>query len=232
MKTQFLQKTLQTAFSIGKSSPTKSMSSSTLPTTTKGYVFGLRANEQAVMPSATPPLGRTIANWKISNASYTENMQDFDSAFVYEFPTLNDAVQWKKDFDALEENQGPMVVTESQPFDESFGGYSIFFIKVDDKAKFTAYNPNESLEKYRTQRLKVPLKQDTTVASPSTKEKFDAAVLIAFDTAEIGKEWLESDEYLKPHGELRLATTSGHGVVISAAENVGAEEENQPQWAI
>lgn len=180
----------------------------------KGYAFGFMANKQMPLPSPSVSSGRVIASQKIAKTNYEENMQDFESAFVYEFPTLQDAMDWHdKGQDNAESDyeQGPVVVSEGEQFGEAFGGFSLFLIKVEDKEKFKAYNPGESLSRYMSKKISVPLSK---AAASTGTNGFDAAVLIAFPTAKDGEKWLVSDEY-KPQGELRFATTSGHGVVIS-----------------
>ncbi|KAL3918536.1 MAG: hypothetical protein SGILL_004191 [Bacillariaceae sp.] len=191
------------------------MSTSSSPATTnmKGYAFGLVTNTEFPAPSLAPFFGRSIANETIDTAVYKENMHNFSSAFVYEFPTLQDAKQWYED-STQQDAHGPVVLSEGEEFGDAFGGYSIFFIKVEDKESFQKYNPKESLRHYESKPMKVPVAKATCASTAASN--FDAAVLIAFKTAQDGKEWLESDEY-KPQGELRLAATSGHGVVIGKA---------------
>lgn len=98
---------------------------------------------------------------------------------------------------------------EGDDFGE-YGGFSTFFIKVNDRDAFSKYKPDESLKLFGAKRSFVTMDQ---APLSERADAFDAAVLIAFPTSKDGKAWLESDEY-KSNGELRLATTSGPGALI------------------
>ena len=108
-------------------------------------------------------------------------------------------------------SEGPMVILEGEDDDfDGYSGFSTFFIKVEDKSAFAKYSPVESLQQYNAKRCAVPI--DKAVVKEDADD-FDVAVLIAFPTAERGRAWLESEEY-RPHGELRMATTTGPGAII------------------
>lgn len=189
----------------------------------KCYAFGLLQQNETSPPPSLSRLstfgGKSLAHQSIKDALFKENVDSFQSAFVYEFPSLSNALRWSKEVAKNQEqathavDNGPIVIMEDEEFGEALSGYSIFFIKVLDKEKFAQYNPSQSLEPYNHKRVATPIAK--APGSNENAKAFDAAVLIAFDSAEDGKAWLESKEYRFPHGELRLQSTSGHGVIIA-----------------
>lgn len=204
---QSLTKSLYCALSLPTSS--KRMVS-TISTKTRGYAFGLATNNGQSLISLAPYNGKVLVRQDVNNAAYQENVADFSTAFIYEFPSLNNAQEWQR-HRGMQGGDDLTVVLEDEEFGSDFRGFSIFFVKVEDWEKFAKYNPNESLSRYVSKRSAVKI-ADVPDATGAVK-KFDAAVLIAFPTAETGKTWLESDEY-KPQGDLRKETSSGHGIVI------------------
>lgn len=190
----------------------------------KGFAFGLVKSLTSTTKSPTSFGGKVLAIQSVEQAAYKENMEGFTSAFVYEFPTMQNALDWYEaatptkseaaETNGEEEEDGPITVVlegeDGQVGD--YKGFSVFFIKVHDKEKFAKYNPKESLATYRTWRIASPVKKASLATT--TANEFDMAVLIAFTLPEEGRAWLESEAYKKPHGDLRLAVTSGHGIVI------------------
>jgi len=117
-----------------------------------------------------------------------EDVDDFHSAYVYQFPSLKNAMDWSED------GMGPTVVTESNQLLDQFKGFSVFFIKVLNKEAFSSYNPSESLQRYPHARIFVPTSR--AAAALDGAEKFDASVLISFNTPGEGKAWLETSEVI------------------------------------
>ena len=188
----------------------------------KAYAFGLVPNDTNPQSKdlLNPFGGKVLAQQSTRNALYKENIDTFRSAFVYEFPSLPDAIRWRqaqvenresKEEEAKQTENGLMVIEESEDLNQTFTGYSVFFINILDKISFAKYDPTQSLEKYKHKRIATPIAK--AAGASRSAHSFDAAVLIAFDTPDHGKTWLESQEY-RPHGELRMRTTSGHGIVI------------------
>lgn len=88
----------------------------------KAYAFGLIGIDSKQQCSSSLAFfgGTMLADQTISCAAYRENVKDFRSAFVYEFPSLQQANEWYQSslggtlqvFD----NKDPMVILEGEEF--------------------------------------------------------------------------------------------------------------------
>ena len=154
---------------------------------------------------------------RTSNSSPTESLTKKPSASLEAATTMTTMTTT-----TTPEDDGILVVMEGDEYGDEFHGFSLFFIKVEDKEKFATYNPNESLKHYKSKRnaikiVDAPIFVSGVTAATNSTEHYDMAVLIGFRTANEGKTWLESNEYKYPHGILRMETTSGYGIIISSS---------------
>ena len=90
---------------------------STVSTKTKAYAFGLATKNGQSLTSLAPYKGKVLANQDVNKAAYQENVGDFSTAFVYEFPSLTTAIEWQSHRGTNGED-GLTVILET----EEFGG--------------------------------------------------------------------------------------------------------------
>lgn len=190
----------------------------------RGLAFGILHNLSTTVPSPKRLGGQILALQSVKQAAYTENVEDFAAAFVYEFPTLKKAQDWYQAVVGTKYQDSPIVVvkhpdntsTDDVGWDD-YQGFSIFFIRIHDATAFTNYTPQKSLSQYDTQQ--VSLTPSSASWATTSAQSADKAVLIAFRTATDGQEWLESKAYNEPDGILRKRTTTGPGVVIGGVDS-------------
>lgn len=218
----------------------------------KGYVFGfveptapdsaVQYSDALVQTSLTAFGGTVKCRKAVQHAVYTEDVDDYTTAYVLEFPSLQAAVDWYNSAAyraakqlRLATTEGPLVIVEAADADlTGCRCFCLAFYQVFDPDAWAAYAPLASIAAHGGTSPTVVNLGSTTEATTTAAtadgdavaavaavaendDGYAAAVLVGFPTLAHGRAWIRSYAY-RVQRQLRMAATKGPFAIVEGVD--------------